>query len=374
MKKAIWVSALLIIGILVIAAAWTTRRDAESIRIGAALGLSGYCASWGEGELHAIQLAVAEANEKGGINGKQIELVVEDMACDAKATVNAAIKLVDADHVAAVIGPTWGDAFQGVFSVMNERRVAIVSPSMAMESLVHDGTVSDYVFSTWFPQQGEVDALETYIAASGNKNIVILHDEDTFGSTMAALFEERAPAHGLSISKSYKFPLGFSDFRTSIVELKSIHSDGIFAVFANPATKAKFFKQAKDLGLDVKFFNLTDIEDATLVENFGSALEGVIYTHGRTTKNGEVFQEKYAATYNGVPVGLSGLNAYDATNVLIEALRKTDGKRAGVREALLDVSIPGTVAEEVSFNEKHQIRNIEFVIKTIKDGKFVEIE
>lgn len=375
MKKGIWAIALLLIGILAAGAVWMGQDSKQdSVRLGAAVGLTGYCASWGEGELNAIKLAIAEANAAGGIDGKQIELVVEDMACDAKAAISAVSKLIDIDNVAAIVGPTWGDGFPAVFSVINERKVVSVSPSMAMESLVHDRIAFEYAFSTWFPQQGEIDALQKYIASTDTKNIVVLHDEDLFGTAMVSLFKNRATTHGLNVTKEYTFPIGFSDFRTSIIEIKSQKPEAIFAVFQDPATKAKFFKQAKELGLAVQFFSLTDVEDETLVANFAGALEGVIYTHARSTDAEGLFQENYEQAYPNAPIGLSGRNAYDATNALIEALRKTGGVREGAREALFEVRVPGTVTKEIQFNEKHQIEGVEFVIKSVRNGAFVELE
>lgn len=372
MKNVIWAVTLLIVGILLVGM-FLKKGDEGSVRLGAAVGLTGYCASWGESERNVMQLAIDEANAKGGIQGKRIELIIEDIACEQKAAVSAVTKLIDVDQVAGIVGPTWGDAFPAAFSITNARGVVAVSPSMAMESLAHDGIEIDYVFATWFPQQGEIDTLQKHMALVGAERIVVLHDEDLFASAMADIFNKRTSVNGLSILEEYTFPIDFDDFRTTIVKLKGQNPDGIFAVFKDPATKARFFKQAKELGLNVRFFSLTDVEDETLVNDFSVALDGVVYTHARATDEGRAFEERYSARYGDAPIGISGMNTYDATNILIEALRKTDGKREGLREALLEVSVPGAVTEEVRFDEKHQIVGIEFVVKTIRDGKFVEL-
>lgn len=375
MKNAIWAIVLLLIGILVVSAVWTSGRKVDGeVVIGAAMGLTGYCASWGEAERRAVELAVAEANAQGGVDGKTIRLIVEDAACESKAAVSAVTKLIDVDQVSAIVGPTWGDAFPAVYPIVNSKKVVTVSPSMAMESLAHEDIAIDHVFSTWFPQQGEIDALQTQIAVVGKNRVIVLHDEDLFGTAMVDLFKERAKANDIEVVKEYTFPIGYDDFRTSIVELKTVQADGIFAVFQDPATKAKFYKQAKELGLSVQFFSLTDVEDETLVKNFAGALESVIYTRARITDEGRALEKRYREAYGDAPLGLSAHNAYDATNAVIEALRETNGSREGMLEAIKSVRVLGAVTEEVSFDENHQIVGIEFDIKTVRNGEFVKLQ
>lgn len=373
-RTGIWVGLLLLVIIGFFAWKGPLSKAPSVVKIGAAICLTGFGADWGEAELHAAQLAVKEANAKGGIGGTPIELVVEDTTCDSKTTVTVTTKLVDVDHVVGIIGPTWGDAFTGIYPILNAKKIVSISPSMAMESLRYNHTKTDYVFSTWFPQSGEVDTLQSYIETTGKKHIVVLHDEDLFASAMSEFFITNAAAHGISIEKSYTFPIGFEDFRTTIVELKNLHPDGIFAVMQNPATKAKFYKQARELGLNVTFFSLTDVQDEDLLKNFGPVLEGVIYTHPKISAREAEFEQTYHAATNNASLGLSAANAYDATNILIAALQKTGGSREGLRDALLQVHTPGVVVDDISFNEQHQIKGLEFNIKTIKNGQFTVIQ
>src|SRR3989344_3269492 len=102
-----YIIAICIIAILFLAGwyfkAWNNG-GGDEIQIGGAFGLSGICAEWGEGELKAAQMAADEAH---------IKLIVEDTQCENKTTVNAINKLIYADGVQAIVGPTWGDSYQG---------------------------------------------------------------------------------------------------------------------------------------------------------------------------------------------------------------------------------------------------------------------
>src|SRR5262245_35197538 len=110
----------------------------KTIKIGAALGLSGECANYGENELKAAELAIDEANKSGGISSRRIELISEDMQCNPKGAVNAIRKLIDVDHVEAIVGLTWGDSFQAGYTVNNQAKVVSVAPSAALEALQYN--------------------------------------------------------------------------------------------------------------------------------------------------------------------------------------------------------------------------------------------
>lgn len=340
----------------------------ETIKIGAALGLSGDCAEWGEGERDAILLAAEEVNAAGGINGKQIEVVVEDTQCDNKATVNAVQKLVNIDRVSAVVGPTWGDSFQGGYPILQGAKIVSVSPSAAMESLEYNKTPIDFVFSTWFPQRSEIEALQKYASSVGMKKFVIIHDQDPFGAMMGGLFTSEAAKNGLGIIDEHETVTGSTDFRTILARVKSKETDGIFISLFGP-DKVNFIKQAKEFGIKKGIFSSSDIQDETLLKNSGKILDGVIYTYPITSGRYDEFSKKHQEEYNRAPAGQSTANAYDAFRVLIEAMRQ-----GNLVETILHVKIPGTIAQEISFNEKHQISGGSFQVKTIRDGAFVEVK
>ncbi len=348
--------------------------NGETIKIGAALGLTGFCANWGEGEQKAIQLAVDEANKNGGINGKTIALVVEDTACDPKTTVNAAQKLVSVDEVAAIIGPTWGDSFEGAYGFLNDSKIVSISPSAAFESLFYNKQSVDYAFSTWFPESADINVVENWAQKAGKNTAVTVHDEDTFGLMMADLFAKEAPAHQLQVLKDYKLPIGYNDFRTIILAIKTLNPQVVFTSFQGPQTKAQFMKQAHELGLQTQFLSSTDIQDPSLVKDFGPVLEGIIYGYADYGGNYDAFAAKYKAAYNTEPEGPSAASAYDAARVFIAALTAHEKNGTDIKTAVQNIDIPGTVAKEIKFDSNHQLTGTTFLTKTIKNGQFVVVQ
>jgi len=344
------------------------------IKIGGAFGQSGICAEFGEGEFRGATLAVEEVNASGGVNGKKLALVAEDTLCENKGVVNATRKLVSIENVSAIIGPTWGDTFQSGYPISRAENILSIGPSSALESLDFTGASKDLVFSVWFPQNREIDALQRHIAAQNLKTISIIHDQDPFGAMMGALFNDQARQNGLSIVGKEEVKTELTDFRTFIARIKAQKPEAVFASFVSPDHKAIFFKQAKELGLKARFFASADTENPALLESFAAALEGVNYTFPRGAKDSEEFARKYEERF-GVKPPVSSSHAFDAVKVLVAAMKKagtTEGDK--LQDALLSIEIPGVTYDVLKFSKGHQISGGEFVVKTVRNGEFATVE
>ena len=374
--KTIW--AIIVIVLVVLGGWWLAQKPntaaGETIKIGGALGLTGICAEFGEGELKATTLAVEEINAAGGINGKQLELISEDTQCDNKTTVSAFQKLINVDKVAAIIGPTWGDSFQGGYSFSQQAEIVSISPSTAIEALEISKQPVHFIFSTWFPARTETSALQRYALSQRIKKVAVIHDQDPFGIMSAEVFKERAEQNSIEIVDEQEVAVETVDFRTVIAKIRTKTFDAVFASFITPESKAIFIKQAREQGIRVPILSTAEIQNPSLLASFSQVLEGVIYTYPKGSDDFDVFAEKYKTRFGVEPEGPSASNAYDAVTILVAAMKKggTEGKE--LERALLETSIPGVTYDTLRFSEKHQITGGEFEIKTIKDGEFVKVQ
>lgn len=334
----------------------------KAIKIGGAFGLSGVCAEWGEGELKAAQIAADEMN---------IHIIIEDTQCENKTTVNAIHKLIQVDGMQAIVGPTWGDAYQGASAVIRRAKIAAISPDTAMEALEFQREPIDFIFSTYPPQRAEIQALQNFAAGHRLKTVAMVWDQDSYSAMMTRLFKEAAPENDIAIREEHEMPTGTQDFRTIIAKIKKNTPNAVFISFLAPHTKASFLKQARELGLQSMILSAADIQDASVLKSFGSLMDGVIYTYPQATDRQKEFIAKYRKKYNEDPQGPAAANAYDAVRMLAEAVRQ--GARTGseIQQKLMAIAIPGTFIDVLNFNEKHQVRGGEFQVKTVRDGKFV---
>ena len=359
----------------IVAAVASLGTDARpSVRIGAAIGLTGMCAQWGEDERKAEQLAADEANKRGGIDGRRIVLIIEDTQCTPKGTVNAIKKLLDVDRVALILGPTWGDSFQGGTVITEDAHVVSISPSTAMEALFYNKQPIGYTFSTWFPEKSEIDVLQRYAAKLNIRTFIVLHDQDPFASMMADLFTTQAASHSLHITNKYALPVAADDYRSVILKLKKEKPEAIFISFEGSAAKARFLKQARELGLSMRVFSSSDIEDGSLIEQFGSVMDGIIYTRPEVTGDTKAFKEAFRGRYGTNPTGQSAANAYDATRTALKALEQSRQQNIDLKSAVEQINLPGTAVPEIKFNSLHQLEGTKFQIKTIRDGEFVAVD
>ena len=107
-------------------------------------------------------MAVKEWNDKGGIDGKQIELIVADSQCSADPAVNAANKLIDQDGVKFIVGEVCSSASIPVSEITNPKGIVQISPTSTNANLTidKDGKAKQYIFRACFidPFQGLVMA------------------------------------------------------------------------------------------------------------------------------------------------------------------------------------------------------------------------
>lgn len=355
------------------------KKSTNEVHIGGAFGLSGQCAEFGEGELKSVQLAVNEANANGGIKGKNIVLDVEDTQCEYKSTFNAINKLINVDGASLVIGPTWGDSFQSAVPLVNKHQVPTISPSAAMEALLLQKVPIDYYFSTWFSGNSETDANQKHMVSLGRKNVVVVHDQDPFGLLMSTLFKQNADKNGINIINDYDSVTGTEDYRTILSKIQADKPEAIFMAFIGPDSKVRFLKQAREFGLKTPMYSGSDLQSETFLKSFGPYMEGALYSFPKTSGKYEDFVSAYTAAYGSAPQGPSAGNAYDAALIAIEALRKADGTTAGVsgpevKKQLESIKLEGYSSDILGFNESHQMVNAESLMKTVKNGKFVEVK
>jgi ABC-type branched-subunit amino acid transport system substrate-binding protein len=143
----------------------------------------------------------------------------------------------------------------------------------------------------------------------------------------------------------------------------------VFISFIGPESKVKFLKQAREFGINAPIYSSSDIQNETLLNSFGKYMEGVVYTFPKTSGKYEEFVQKYEDIYGVKPQGPSSANTYDAVMISIIALSKSGDLKKNIESS----TYKGVSVEDVSFNEEHQLAKSNWIIKTVKDGKFVEV-
>lgn len=364
--------------LIVLAIYFTQRKPLEpsAIRIGGLFALTGDGADWGTTEEKAVRMAIQEANDGGGIRGKKIDLTVEDAPAEkVNDSVTAFRKLVDVYKVPAILGPTWDDVAAALAPLADQNKVVVSAPDAS--SGIEAKKDFLFFFSVFTPEFSEMASLVKYLKSKGATKVSIVYNQDPFSQQWRDAFVTESKRTNLAIIS--EFPISdpdAKDFRTQIVKLKELRPDAVYVEFTSQDTKGPFMRQAKELGLKTVLVSSSTSQTESTLEKYGKYIEGLIYAFPRETPRKKEFQEKFKAKFGESPKAPAAPYAYDAANMLIKVLR--DGARTGdeIRTALLAIKdFQGVSAEHISFNEKGRVQwpAEEFVIKTVKDGKFMEV-
>ncbi len=381
MKKYFWVIVAIILVVFVVASVpkneeTSVSKDVRTIKIGVAAGLTGYAAEWGEGELSAIKLVVDEFNEES--KNSHIDIIVEDTKSDAAGTTNAIKKLIEIDKVEAIIGPTWGDSFQGGFPIATAAKVWTIAPSAALETVGEKKKDYPYLLSLWWPQKDEIGAMQNFISSKGYVNVAVVTDKDAFNVLMGSDFAKAAPARNINIVASEATPIGATDFRTVITKLKNLKPDAILVLMQDTSQLGPFSKQVKELGLtsksgeNPKILSTASAENQSNLDTFPGLFDGMYYTSPAISEDNlyKRYLEEHKKTTNNKPTGPSFVNALNAARAVVVAVEMREDA-GGVGMLPLDkVKTPGIGIEEIEFNSNGQILKSEFLIKTVRDNKF----
>lgn len=376
MKKIIYIIIVIVvlIGLIFIITKNKTPKDTSIIKIGVAVDLSGYAANWGEGEVKAVQLALDQYKDK---ISQPVELIIENTKGNDVGTVSAVKKLIEIDHVQAIIGPTWGDSYQGGMPIAEQKGIAMISPSAAIETLKNKEKFT-YFFSTWWPQTSEINTLIDHMNLSDIKRLAIVNDQDPFDIEITDSLKKNIEANGkISVVSREMFPVGVKDFRTIIAKIKSNRPEAVFIQVTDTSTMGPFMKQLKEQNVNIKVYTTPDAENTDNITKFPNAFDGILYafpSYGQDSSYNALvdrLKSKYGA---GASQGPSFVNAYNAATMLFEVLK--GGARTGteIRDALNRVNVPGVGSKDLSFSPQGQLQDVTFIMKTITNNQFQEVK
>lgn len=334
------------------------------IKIGFSSALTGPVQMPGNWALQGAELAVSDLNNAGGINSRQIELIVEDDQCSATEASKTANKLINIDKVDKMF-IFCAAAAPGTITITKNKAI-VIYPSV--------GIIAEPNYFTVYPSvELEMAKLANYIInEKGIKEIAEFYQADAAGEAMKINFVKAFQAFGGEVSiveSSSNFEN--KDFKTALLKVKEKNIKAIMLTGA-PANFIKGVEQATELGLEAQFFsNTLGVENATVVKTLGELAEGIEFSAPYDTEESKktgTFYDAYKAKYNSEPSVWSAF-AYDAITILAKLTEKCNDDLNCMQKEIIKIkNFPGA-SGQFSFNQDGSTdRNI--YIKRIEDGKF----
>ena len=209
------------------AALWTTFAHAEQqgvskdeIVLGTIQDLSGPLAGFGKQARAGMQLAVAEINEQGGVNGRKLKLLVEDDGYDPKKSVLAAQKLVNQDKIFIMVGHIGTAQNLAAMPVQFEKNVVNFFPITAAREMYEPLDRLKYSFAATYYDQMRV-TLPNLIKEKGAKKVCTMYQDDDFGLEVMRGAEAGLKAMNMEFTEKTSYKRGATDFSSQISKLQA---------------------------------------------------------------------------------------------------------------------------------------------------------
>ncbi len=344
-------------------------QPSNTVRIAVAGPMTGDQSKQGNDLKNGVELAVAEWNDRGGVLGKKIELLVGDDQHDPKQAVAVANKFVNSG-VVGVIGHWNSSASIPASEVYHRSSISMITPASTNPQVTDRGYANVFRVCGRDDQQGTVAAefVATYLKAG---RVAILHDKTTYGQGLASEFR-KALGNRAEVVYYDGIIQGDKDFRGVLTTVGSKKPDVLFFGGIYPEG-GLLVKQAKEVGLNAPMVSGDGVIDPVFVQIAGTAADGTYLTFGPdTTKlpSAQAVLKKYRERY-GEP-GPYSFYAYDAGQVLLLAIQKagtTDG--FAVSQAIHTSSYDG-ITGRIQFNSKGDLNVSQFVVWITRNGRFEE--
>ena len=354
-----------------------SKESGDTIKVGANFELTGNVANYGNATIEGLQLAIDEANEAGGINGKKIELVSVDDKSEAAESINAATKLISDDDVKVIVGPATTGLVLAETQTATDAKVPIIAPcATSPEATVENGKVKPYVFRSCFidPQQGEVMATFAAKELKAKTAVIYVDNSSDYSKNLAKVFKEKFEAAGGKVVMEEAFLQKDQDFKATLTKLKTANADVMF-VPAYYEEVGKIVKQAREIGITAPIIGTDGWDDPKVAELAGvSALNGTYFSTHYSDKDESVrpFIDAFQKEYNHAPNVFAALG-YDAGKLLVDALKRAgsddpEALRKAIEETKNLVVGTGTITMDAQHNPIKQA-----VILENKDGDRVVV-
>ncbi|MFN3505507.1 MAG: ABC transporter substrate-binding protein, partial [Caldimicrobium sp.] len=192
----------------------------DPIKIGVILSVTGQGSIIGEPGKNTILLLAEEINKKGGINGRPLEVIIEDTKTEETQAVLAAKKLIERDKVVAIIGPSTTGESMAVIPIVTQAKIPMISLA-AGTGITEPVNERYWIFKTAQYDRSAVEAIYEYLKKKGIKKVGILTIATGFGDQGRKALLELAPKYGITVVADERYKPKDSDMTVQLVKAKN---------------------------------------------------------------------------------------------------------------------------------------------------------
>ncbi|WP_432474393.1 ABC transporter substrate-binding protein [Amphritea sp. HPY] len=313
----------------------------DTIKVGTFLSVTGPASFLGDPELKTLQMYIEDINAKGGIDGKQVELVHYDTGGNAKKAVNFAKRLIKRDKVDVIVGGSTSGSTLASMPEIEKSGVPFISLAGSVKIV---DPVSPWTFKT--PHTDRMAASKVYLdmQARGITKVALISGDGGFGKSGRAQSLALAPDFGITIVADESYGRKDTDMTAQVTNIRASDAQAIlnFGFGSGPAIVTKNIRQ---LGIELPLYQSHGVASKKYIELAGDAAEGVRLPAAAllvadklddSDKQKAVlvaFKSAYEAKYG--PVSTFGGHAYDGLHIALEAIdRANSTDKTAVRDQI----------------------------------------
>ncbi|MGH3329198.1 MAG: ABC transporter substrate-binding protein [Streptomycetales bacterium] len=352
--------------------------DSGPIKIGAVLDITGAGASLGVPERNTLRMLAKEVNASGGVDGREIELIIEDDQSTEDGAAKAVNKLVSQERVDIVLGGTRSGPSLAMRPVAEQGKVPMISLT-ANQLIVDDAT---WVFKTAQNDRVVIEKMIAHMASKGYTTLGLARDATAFGEGVAEMFAEIGKAEGVKVVRTVKFAPDATDFTAQMVNLRDARAD-INVIWGIPPAVALAQKAYRQLGIDAPLMQSHGIGNQVFLDTAGASADGLIAPIGRLLVADQLsesdpqkqvlldFIKRYQQEFGESPSTFAG-HAYDAFHLAIGAFEAVGTDRQKVRDHLehVDNFIGVTGTFHMSAEDHSGLGSDALVLVTVENGEW----
>lgn len=352
----------------------SSKGDDNVVKIGVLAPTTGQSAAEGKDMVHGAEMAAKHINDDGGLDGKKIELVIQDDACDPQQAVTAANKLVQ-EKVSIVVGTYCSAAALPASGTFNKAGIPAILVGANSSQLPAQGYENLFLINSMVVDQGAEVA--KYFKEKGIKNIALVHDNSDFARDLADKTKELHEKNGGKVVAFEAINPEEKDFGALATKLKQLKPDATyFTGFYNAG--GLLVKQFKQKGVSGLFVAGDGNPGEPFMEVAGKDnAEGVLISQNVTidfvdTPEAKAFIDEYKKTYNANPL-MYASKQYDGIRLAVDVLKraKTTTDYKAITQAIRDTKDFQAFGEVYNFKSDGTKENGKYMLVKIKDGKFV---
>ncbi len=334
---------------------------AEPIKIALAGPVTGPVAQYGDMQSMGANMAIEQINKAGGVNGRMLESVTYDDACDPKQAVAVANKIVN-DGIQFVVGHLCSGSTTPAADIYDEEGILMITAASTAPELTQKGL--EMIFRTIGLDSMQGPAAGKYVVEQLKPaRAAVLHDKQQYGEGVATAVKKALDDASIPVAIFEGVTAGDKDFSALIAKMKKENVEFVYFGGYHPEMGA-LLRQSAENGFKAKFMGPEGVGNTDITAIAGEAAEGMMTTLPKAFDEDPANAELVAAfkAKGEDPSGAFVFPAYAAVQVMADAMKLTNSFEPEVIADALRNNSFNTPTGTLEFDQKGDLKEFAFIV------------